>query len=50
MKRVELVDVRASDNSVVFKFTPNQRYSNLNNVVHGGGFGVLFDMCARPDQ
>lgn len=44
MKNVELLSVSAADSSIVYKFTPSQHYANLNNVVHGGAFGVLFDM------
>lgn len=41
MNRVELVDA-GPEGSVVFKFPVDQRYANLNNVMHGGAYGVLF--------
>lgn len=41
MRRAELLDAGA-EGSVVFRFTVDQRYANLNNVMHGGAYGVLF--------
>lgn len=41
MSSVEIVDA-GPDGSVVFKFPVTQRYANLNGVVHGGAYGVLF--------
>lgn len=44
MSKCKLLSVSAADNSLIYSFTPSQHYANLNNVVHGGAFGILFDM------
>ena len=44
MKRCKLLSVSAADHSLIYSFAPSQHYANLNNVVHGGAFGILFDM------
>lgn len=44
MENAKLLSVCAATSSIIYEFTPGQRYANLNNVVHGGALGVLFDM------
>ncbi|KAF2272266.1 uncharacterized protein EI97DRAFT_228658 [Westerdykella ornata] len=44
MKDLKLVDATL-DGTVTFEFFISQNYSNLNDVMHGGAAGVIFDMA-----
>ncbi|KAI9725974.1 MAG: hypothetical protein M1828_002302 [Chrysothrix sp. TS-e1954] len=43
MSRAKLLDA-GPEGSVLFEFTIDRRYSNMNDVMHGGAAAVLFDM------
>ncbi|KAF1966500.1 thioesterase family protein-like protein [Bimuria novae-zelandiae CBS 107.79] len=44
MKDLKIVDA-GLDGSVVYEFYISLKYSNLNDVMHGGAAGVIFDMA-----
>jgi len=44
MENVKLVDATL-EGTVDFDFLIDERYTNLNGVMHGGAAGVIFDMC-----
>lgn len=44
MESVKLLDASAAG-TVEFEFTIDERYANVNGVMHGGAAGVIFDMC-----
>ncbi|KAH6717686.1 HotDog domain-containing protein [Leptodontidium sp. 2 PMI_412] len=44
MENVKLIDASA-EGTVTFEFYIDERYSNVNGVMHGGAAGVIFDMC-----
>ncbi|KAK7534282.1 HotDog domain-containing protein [Phyllosticta citribraziliensis] len=56
MSKLRLVDA-ALDGFSQYEFTVSKEFSNLNDVMHGGAYGVVFDMAttsalnplARPD-
>ncbi|KAF2669063.1 thioesterase family protein-like protein [Microthyrium microscopicum] len=56
MKEVKLLDA-GPEGTVLFELLMDSKYSNLNDVMHGGAFGVVFDMLtttalgplAKPD-
>jgi acyl-coenzyme A thioesterase 13 len=44
MDNLKIID--ATDAGTVdFELTIDERYANLNGVMHGGAAGVIFDMC-----
>jgi hypothetical protein len=46
MANLELVDASSSPTSTaVFQMAITETYANINNVMHGGAAGVIFDMC-----
>jgi len=57
MENVKIIDA-SPKGTVTFEFLIDERYSNVNGVMHGGAAGVIFDMCttsalgplARPGQ
>ncbi|KAH7370793.1 thioesterase family protein-like protein [Rhexocercosporidium sp. MPI-PUGE-AT-0058] len=44
MENVKLIDASEAG-TVTFEFYIDERYSNVNGVMHGGAAGVIFDMC-----
>jgi hypothetical protein len=44
MENVKLIDA-SPKGSVTFEFLIDERYTNINGVMHGGAAGVIFDMC-----
>lgn len=44
MENVKIIDA-SSEGTVDFDFLIDERYTNLNGVMHGGAAGVIFDMC-----
>ena len=44
MENVKLIDASPAG-TVDFEFLIDERYSNINGVMHGGAAGVIFDMC-----
>ncbi|KAJ9663925.1 hypothetical protein H2201_005407 [Coniosporium apollinis] len=44
MKSVKLIDA-GPEGSVVYELLITPSFSNLNDVMHGGAAGVIFDMC-----
>ncbi|CAI6333250.1 unnamed protein product [Periconia digitata] len=44
MKGLQIVDA-GLDGSVTFELLMSSNFSNLNNVMHGGAAGVIFDMA-----
>jgi acyl-coenzyme A thioesterase 13 len=44
MENVKIVDA-TPQGTVDFEFHIDERYTNLNGVMHGGAAGVIFDMC-----
>ncbi|KAF2715144.1 thioesterase family protein-like protein [Pleomassaria siparia CBS 279.74] len=44
MKNMKIVDA-GTDGSVSFELTVGPNFSNLNDVMHGGAAGVIFDMA-----
>lgn len=42
MKHTKLISVNAARREVVYRFVPPLEYANLNDVVHGGAYAVLF--------
>lgn len=44
MNNMKLVDA-GPEGTVVFELFVSERYSNLNDVMHGGAAGVIFDMA-----
>jgi hypothetical protein len=44
METVELIDA-SPKGTVTFEFLIDERYTNINGVMHGGAAGVIFDMC-----
>jgi len=44
MNTVTLVD-GSEKGTVDFEFVMDERYGNINGVMHGGAAGVIFDMC-----
>lgn len=46
MANAKLVDASSHPTSTaVFELEITDNYANLNNVMHGGAAGVIFDMC-----
>jgi len=43
MENMKLLDA-GPEGSVLFELYVDERYANLNNVMHGGAAGVIFDM------
>lgn len=43
MENMKLVDASPAG-TVDFEFVVDERYGNLNGVMHGGAAGVIFDM------
>jgi hypothetical protein len=44
MENVKLIDA-SPKGTVTFEFLIDERYTNINGVMHGGAAGVIFDMC-----
>lgn len=44
MSSVKLLDA-TPQGTVTFEFLIDERYTNINGVMHGGAAGVIFDMC-----
>jgi acyl-coenzyme A thioesterase 13 len=44
METVQLLDA-SPKGTVTFEFLIDERYTNINGVMHGGAAGVIFDMC-----
>ncbi|CZR53760.1 uncharacterized protein PAC_03641 [Phialocephala subalpina] len=44
MSTVKLLNA-SMDGTVDFEFLIDERYTNINGVMHGGAAGVIFDMC-----
>ncbi|KAF8853493.1 Thioesterase/thiol ester dehydrase-isomerase [Acephala macrosclerotiorum] len=44
MSTVKLLNA-TMDGTVDFEFLIDERYTNVNGVMHGGAAGVIFDMC-----
>ncbi len=44
MNNVKIIDASAAG-TVDFEFVIDERYANMNGVMHGGAAGVIFDMC-----
>jgi len=44
MENLKLVDA-TPQGTVDFEFLIDERYTNINGVMHGGAAGVIFDMC-----
>ncbi|TVY33624.1 hypothetical protein LOCC1_G008399 [Lachnellula occidentalis] len=44
MDTVQIIDA-SPEGTVSFDLLIDERYSNLNGVMHGGAAGVIFDMC-----
>ncbi len=44
METVTLLDA-SPQGTVDFEFLIDERYTNINGVMHGGAAGVIFDMC-----
>ena len=44
MDNVKIIDA-SPEGTVDFEFYIDERYANLNGVMHGGAAGVIFDMC-----
>lgn len=44
MENVKLVDAR-KEGVTEYEFLIGERYGNVNEVMHGGAAGVIFDMC-----
>jgi acyl-coenzyme A thioesterase 13 len=44
MENVKIIDA-SPEGTVTFDFLIDERYSNVNGVMHGGAAGVIFDMC-----
>jgi acyl-coenzyme A thioesterase PaaI-like protein len=44
METVKIIDA-SPEGTVTFDFHIDERYSNVNGVMHGGAAGVIFDMC-----
>jgi len=44
MNNMKLIDA-SPEGSVVFELLISDKYSNLNDVMHGGAAGVIFDMA-----
>jgi len=44
MSTVAIIDA-GPEGSVTFDLLIDERYSNINGVMHGGAAGVIFDMC-----
>jgi len=44
MDTVKIIDA-SPEGTVDFEFLIDERYANLNGVMHGGAAGVIFDMC-----
>jgi acyl-coenzyme A thioesterase 13 len=44
MSTVRLLNA-TMDGTVHFEFEIDERYANVNGVMHGGAAGVFFDMC-----
>jgi acyl-coenzyme A thioesterase 13 len=44
MENVKIIDA-TPQGTVDFEFHIDERYTNLNGVMHGGAAGVIFDMC-----
>lgn len=44
MQNVKLLDATMAG-TVHFELLIDERYANLNGVMHGGAAGVIFDMC-----
>lgn len=44
MDNVRIIDA-SPEGTVDFEFVIDEKYANLNGVMHGGAAGVIFDMC-----
>ena len=44
MESLKIVDA-SETGTVDFELLMDERYTNLNGVMHGGAAGVIFDMC-----
>ena len=44
MENLKIVDA-IPEGTVDFELLIDERYTNLNNVMHGGAAGVIFDMA-----
>jgi hypothetical protein len=44
MENVKIIDA-TPQGTVDFEFHIDEKYTNLNGVMHGGAAGVIFDMC-----
>lgn len=44
MENIRIIDATPSG-TATFEFLIDEQYSNINNVMHGGAGGVIFDMC-----
>lgn len=44
MSTVRLLNA-TMEGTVQFEFEIDERYANVNGVMHGGAAGVIFDMC-----
>jgi hypothetical protein len=44
MDNVKIIDA-SPEGTVDFEFYMDERYANVNGVMHGGAAGVIFDMC-----
>ena len=44
MESLKILDA-SPEGTVDFELLIDERYANLNNVMHGGAAGVIFDMC-----
>jgi hypothetical protein len=46
MANAKLIDASSTPTSTaVFEIAITEHYANMNNVMHGGAAGVIFDMC-----
>ncbi|KAH6670002.1 HotDog domain-containing protein [Halenospora varia] len=44
MQNLKLIEA-TPDGTVTYEFRIDEQYTNLNDVMHGGAAGVIFDMC-----